>query len=291
MIGIRAVAAISITMVSMALGSPASATCTVPNVLTNGQVADASQVMDNFNSVAACNDDSVTIGGAASPGEIAVFNGPQAVTSGNLSGDVTTAGSTATTLSATGVTPGTYTHSSITVDAKGRITSATSGEVASAGASYTKFVVTTPGDAFIDVKLDNDNGYAYNVMVKGYTSANALLQFRISSDNGTTFYSGSSDYKYASIGQASYIGLSSTSSLGAGRITIVNFTIAGMNVVATEKFALTGTLWSVSSAPSNLNGTMGGHNNALAAGNFNAFRVFVSAGNMNDMAVYVQRTY
>jgi len=33
---------------------PAYASCSVPNTLTNGQVADASQVMDNFNTIAGC---------------------------------------------------------------------------------------------------------------------------------------------------------------------------------------------------------------------------------------------
>lgn len=41
---------------------PAEAACTVPNTLTNGQTADASQVMGNFNAVTSCID-----GGATNP--------------------------------------------------------------------------------------------------------------------------------------------------------------------------------------------------------------------------------
>jgi len=39
------------------ISAAANATCTVPNVLTNGQVADATQVMGNFNALVTCTTD------------------------------------------------------------------------------------------------------------------------------------------------------------------------------------------------------------------------------------------
>ena len=65
-----------------------------------------------------------TTGTPASP-ELAVFSGASSITNGDLTGDVTTSGTTVTTLAATGVTAGPYTAPNITVDAKGRITAAT----------------------------------------------------------------------------------------------------------------------------------------------------------------------
>lgn len=128
--------------------------CTVPNTLVNGQVADATDVMENFNAVAACVEnaraDGVTHEGTPSAGEIAVFSGPTGVTGGDLSGDVSTAGSTVTVLAPSGVAPGTYINPTIVVDAKGRITSATNGSSGggggggSAGASWVQIPLANP---------------------------------------------------------------------------------------------------------------------------------------------------
>lgn len=43
---------------------PAHAACTVPNILSNGQTADATQLMQNFNAVAGCSDASTPSGSA-----------------------------------------------------------------------------------------------------------------------------------------------------------------------------------------------------------------------------------
>lgn len=298
----RAIAGSALVVGALFAVQPASAQqCTVPNTIANGQVADATEVMDNFNAVAACVDETrsnaVTHEGTPNTGEIAVFDSATGITSGNLSGDITTSGSTATTLSATGVTPGTYTNATITVDEKGRVTFADSGALNGGGGSgggslATKYTVITPGDNFIDIKLDADDGYAYRVLVKGTVSANSRINFRLSDDNGQTFFDASDYYKSYSSGAASAIDLTTGRTMAINRNTIVSFTVAGMNVAATEQVALTGTLFGVDTGTTNRSRVVGGHINGTSeARDYNAFRIYATGGTMDNFAVYVERIY
>lgn len=87
--------------------------------------------MGDLNAIASCvnNLDAATIKttGTITTGAVTVFSGQNTLTSGNLSGDVTTSGGTVTALIPSGVSPGTYTNATVTVDAKGRVTSAATG--------------------------------------------------------------------------------------------------------------------------------------------------------------------
>jgi hypothetical protein len=93
--------AFAFTICTFLTTSPADAACTVPNQITNGQPADATVVMDNFNAVKDCADAAVTPSGTPATGSLTVFSGPKAVTSGNLSGDCTTSGTLAVTCTKT----------------------------------------------------------------------------------------------------------------------------------------------------------------------------------------------
>lgn len=273
--------------------------CTVPNTIANGQVADATEVMDNFNAVAACVDDTrnnaVTHEGAPNAGEIAVFDSATGITGGDLTGDVTTSGSTATTLTATGVTPGTYTNATFTVDEKGRVTFAESAPVSGGGGSgslATKYTVATPGDNFIDIQLDADGGYAYRVLVKGTTDADTRVNLRLSDDNGVTFFDAPDYYKSYTTEAASAIDLTTGTAIDTGRNTIVSFTIAGMNVASTEQVGLTGSLFGVSANVNNVVRPVGGHiNGVVEARDYNAFRIYATAGTMDNFAIYLERVY
>ena len=71
---------------ALAANSAMAASCPVPNAITNGQVADASKVMENFDAVADCAEQAVTATGTPASGSIAVISGAQTQTTGILRG-------------------------------------------------------------------------------------------------------------------------------------------------------------------------------------------------------------
>ncbi len=140
---------VSFLLITLLYSEVALAECVVPNVVTNGQVADASKIMDNFTAIASCVDTGVKPTGVPETGSITVFSGDKTVASGNLTGDVTTSGGTATTLSNTGVASGYYLNPNITVDSKGRIVAAVNGVANGSNGSGTpgwqELILTNPG--------------------------------------------------------------------------------------------------------------------------------------------------
>lgn len=148
-IGPATAGALFIMALSALTASRAMAACPVPNQIVNGQPADATQVMDNFNALGNC---ATSVAGSPASGSLAVVSGPTSVSGGDLTGDVTTSGSTATTLAPSGVTPGNYVDANITVDAKGRVTAVTNGSSASGttpiGAMVSQASQSIPNNVF-----------------------------------------------------------------------------------------------------------------------------------------------
>lgn len=172
-----------------------AATCTVPEIITNGQIADATKVMDNFEAVAACTEDAITSTGSPSTASIAVFSSPQTVASGDLTGDVTTSGGTVTELAATGVTPGNYSSANITVDAKGRIVAAANGSGSGSGGwslvSHVTISTPVPSVEFTGLGVYNEL-MIYGSQVTASTSGQRVVL--VSVNNGSSYYSASGNY-------------------------------------------------------------------------------------------------
>src|ERR1044072_7228481 len=89
------ISAAVLSTIAVTWAAPVAATCPVPHTISNGQVADATAVMDNFTALGDC---ATSTTGSPTNGSLTVFSGPKSITTGNLTGDVTTNGTTATTL-------------------------------------------------------------------------------------------------------------------------------------------------------------------------------------------------
>lgn len=134
----------------------------------------------------------VTTTGTPLIGQLAIFSGSTSITNGNLSGDVTTSGSLATTLATVNSNVGSFTNASITVNAKGLITAASSG----AGSGVSSFtgdgallsnsastgaVTATLGNAAAKSLWGNASassgapGYQTSPVVSGSVTANTLV--------------------------------------------------------------------------------------------------------------------
>lgn len=154
------------------------------------------------------------------------------------------------------------------------------------------FNVATIGDQNIDVPLDADGNDEYLVTVKGkQKTGDATIFLRLSSNNGSSFYSGATDYQWvgktSSSSGTTVIHLTDNISVGTGKDVLITFKLVHMNTPS-QRPLLAGSYYFLTNADAPVGGGNWGGLNSLAANDFNAFQILVGGtADADDLTVEV----